>query len=218
MSSLVRHPGTYDHSPFGPNPGPYFDVQHGALWDSVSLPAGATLTPRINLFEDPLRSDSTRTLVDTNMTQSRKLDAPESFQIQRVVLTFSATVDNRDFYSILERLTWTVWIGQKRYLWAVAISMPTANNIPAPVRACTFCRRVYVGCDECPGCGATSFTLPVPELDQGGKRFYMDLIWPVDILNQMSFFATLELGTPHTLWKDFKMWFHLEGLHARGTQ
>ncbi len=198
------------------------DVQTGALWDSISLSPGQTFTgPWATLFRDHIgtHSPTRKTAADTNMRQSGRLDAPEAFCIQRVVFTFSRDTSDKDMYAIAENCMWRFWLGQKRYLWAVLVSLPSVHQPTAPIRICTYCSGVYVMSMACPGCGAREFTLSTlpGEPVAGGRQFALDVNPHVVIGNQMNFYADFD-GNPYIVEGPFKMWCHLEGLHARGTQ
>jgi hypothetical protein len=116
----------------------------------------------------------------------------------------------------LEEWIWIFWMGQKRYLWGQVISFRSIGESFVPIRVCEFCRSVYVNADSCPGCGARQFQIN-GSLDEAGTQYVLDVAPRVVIANQMSFYSEFD-GLNYMLKGDFKMWCHLEGLHARGVQ
>lgn len=200
------------------------DVQTGAIWDSVELQPGQEFNrEHTHLFTFPISYPAyplarTKTQVDTNMQMSRRLPAPEAFSIARVVFTFSRDTADEDLYTIAEQSLFRLWIGQKYYIWSVLISMPAMHQPIAPFRICSFCAGVFVNQTQCPGCGAKDFQLANlgdPQLT--GRQFAMDVYPRLVIGNQTTFYMTFDCQ-PYRVKNRFKMWCHLEGLHARGVQ
>lgn len=192
------------------------NVVHGFLWDSLEYSKGDTIT-RSNsfLFRRPI--DESRTWADTNMTQAGRLDAPEAFAVQRILFTFAKSCCEEDMYTILESFMFRFWLGCRYYVSITIISLPTVLMPVAPIRICEYCQSVYANTDRCPHCGATHFKLSSIGGESGGTQYILDLDVPLQLVNQMSFYGTLE-GNQYTFQQNFKMWVHLEGLHVRGVQ
>lgn len=188
------------------------DVQTGALWDSVLIPAHEWDVPlRRELF-----SEVNRPYSETNMVQCRRLDAPEAFSISRVVFTFQRDIDERELYEFAENTVWSFWLGHIRYLQNSIGSLQTVGESIAPIKICDFCTSVFVGEQSCPGCGARQFQFSQPMV--AGRRFYLDLTVNIVIAQQMSFWVQLETFSRVQVSKPFRVWCHLEGLHAWGVQ
>jgi hypothetical protein len=190
------------------------DVQAGHLWDSCKFRKGEHLASRYEFFSNP----RDKTLIETNVRTYRRLDAPESFSIARVLFTFSNTSRPEDIFGVAESFVWSLWLGHKRYLSSPIISLQTATQPVAPIRICTYCQAVYVQDRDCPGCGARDFRLSEVG-EQTGLVFFLDLHEHEYLIidNQLSFYVQLD-GDGWTFRDDFKMWVHFEGLHARGVQ
>jgi hypothetical protein len=199
----------------GLSTGAMLDVIHGFLWDSIEFDRGATID-RANSFFFRRPISESRTWCDTNMVTSSRLDAPEQFSIQRILFTFSKLCLDVDTFTIMESFMFRFWMGCKYFVSTPIISLPTVSVPTAPIKTCEYCQSVYANQEECPRCGATHFTLSSVG-DCGGTQYVMDLAVPLLIVNQMSFYATLE-GNQYTFQSKFKMWVHLEGLHAREVQ
>lgn len=195
------------------------DVQEGRLWDSFQAQAKSTLTKGNTKLFAYVEPSYNKTLADTNLVNPCKLQAPEAFSIRRVMFTFSRICSDADLYAFAEMATWSLWLGYKYYLRSTIMSMRPVDNMLAPFRTCEFCRSVYVQDVRCPGCGANSFSLIASDAirDNAGRQFLMDLPINVVIDNQMSFYVDFDFHS-YTVKDDFKLWCHLEGLHARGIQ
>jgi len=191
------------------------DVQHGRLWDCLTLQKGRRISQH-DFFGDP----TGKTFAETNVRTPRRLDAPEAFSIQRVLFSFNNQAQDVDVFAIAEDCYFTLWMGQKMYLRMLLIHMDTRNNVTiAPFRVCDFCRTLYVNALTCPGCGASQFSLmDAGEGEMTGRQFLTTLSIPICILNQMSFYVQLEGHTGYVLQYPLKLWCHFEGLHARGVQ
>lgn len=199
------------------------DVVHGFKWDSLSYVAGSTLTRynsdmfRVPVGLESLTGSGAKLMADTNLYSACKLDAPEMMAVKCIIFTFSKSCDERDLYHFLESYMFRFWMGQKMYSSAVLISLPTVTTPLAPIRICEYCRSVYANQSECPRCGATDFTLSSLGESDNGLQYVMDLNVNLVIANQMSFHLDFD-GPNYTFLRNFKMWCHLEGLHARGVQ
>jgi len=192
------------------------DVQSGRLWDSIELQPGERLgQQQTNFFQNPL--SMTRTLIDTNMHKIGQLPSPQSFQIQRCLLTFNKFANPIDMYGIAESVVWSLYINQKMYLSAPIITMQTATLPAAPFRTCSYCQSVWVSRDRCPGCGAAQFTL-LDIGEQDGLCFIMDIAKSPLVIEWNNFFRVELTQSNYAVKERLKMWFHLEGMHSRGVQ
>jgi hypothetical protein len=206
-----------------------YDVAHGFLWDSVSLKAHQRSERLVQLFSQPIGlvdpygfpENRIKTLADTNMQQSQRLPAPESFNIERVIFTFSRSTTDHDLYDFAERGVFSFWLGCRYYLRSQLISLPSTGATEAPIRICDFCSGVYAGGTQCPGCGASSFTLASLGEKHAGRGFVLELHkqLAMRIEQQQQFYVTIELDCDNWCPSErFKFWCHLEGQHMRGIQ
>lgn len=195
------------------------DIQTGALWDSLELKPGDLygLQPLSQLFA---RGPIGRTQADTNMIRCGELLPPEAFAISRLVFTFSRDTHDADLYAVAEQTYWALWIGCKYYLSGVLISMPTVQPMPAPLHICGFCAGVFANSTQCPGCGARSWSLAHFDGGDGrgaGQQFALDVKPNIVLSSRASFRLTLSSPAYTIKHPGFKLWCHLEGLHARGV-
>ena len=190
------------------------DIVSGSLYDCLTLQPGESLVPGIRMFVEP--AGRAKTFAETNMHDSGKLPPPNFFQIRRIVFTFSVSTKNKDLYAIAEAVTWNLWIGQKRYVEVLLISLPSRYETKAPIRTCSFCRAVFAARLDCPSCGASAFTLPDCN-ETTGRQFYLDLAEPLYLLTQQSFYGNFSF-CPYVVESTLKLWVHLEGLHGRPVQ
>lgn len=200
----------------------YSDVQPGQLWDCINLDRGQTINSSLVLFSTPMGcldpyTNRQKTIVDTNMCTGCRLDAPESFSVKRIIFTFSKNADPIDVVNMCEEIMWGFWLGAKRQYGGLIISLPSITRPIAPIKICEYCKAVYANQELCPGCGARHFTLTsMDEYSDEGRQFVLELSISTVILNQMNF--RMLFNGQYTFEHKFKMWVHLEGLHARGIQ
>jgi hypothetical protein len=197
------------------------NIQTGVLWDSVQLCANEA-ADRLELFRVPIGAPDQhgrlKSIRDTNMAQHGRLDAPEAFSVRRLVWTFSSFAADQDVYGFAEAVVWTLWLGHKYVARNNIISLQTAPNILAPIRTCEWCRSVYAGDISCPGCGARQFSIQgLPDGPPAGRRFFLEFLMPVRILNQITFWVDLAAPGFRPA-AALELWCHLEGLHATGVQ
>lgn len=191
------------------------DVQTGRLWDCMTFRAGEEFTSGEWFSTPEPKGNPPKTRLETNLNQSRRLDAPEAFSVERVVITFSKYADPYDVAALQDGAWWQFFVGQKYYLWSIIGHMATSKEPISPIRICDFCRSVFVEQSQCPGCGARSFKLTT--LGDAGQQFMMDVKPEIVLANQISFYVVLRSSRPIRFRNDLKIWFHCEGLHARGV-
>ena len=195
----------------------YGDVQPGAIYDAIEYEEGSALNTPGSMFFTNVEAGSGKTYVETNMYENRRLPAPEAFSISRIMFTFARSCDPRDVLDLSERLCFEFWYGQKCYQRHVLNSLQQRSEPGPLLRVCEYCHGVYVSREDCPGCGAREFRLPgVGEGSAQGYSCFLDLPYPLVIVNQMSFFAQF-IMQPIILKHRLKIWCHLIGLHARGV-
>jgi hypothetical protein len=194
------------------------DVQTGRLWDCICYAAGGTFTIQNGTFFTNVDRSSGKTYLETNLYQSKKLDAPEAFAIERVIFTFSKSADPLDVAMCWDEMWWQFFLGQKCYLWSPLAHMQTVKEPLSPIRICDFCKSVYANATTCPGCGANSFALSTLGEIDSGQQFAMDVNPTIPIVNQISFWLGMNSKYPLTFRAPIKIWCHFEGLHARGVQ
>src|SRR3989304_3224399 len=68
------------------------DIQHEPLYDTVTLAAGAQVTPLSTAFFTNVGPASGKTLAQTNLTQSRRLPAPEAFSAFAIRLAWEENI------------------------------------------------------------------------------------------------------------------------------
>ena len=91
------------------------DVQDTPVYDTLTYAAGATInTPNSALFSN-VESNSGKTVAQTNMTENRRLAAPEAFSVFGVRLGFNETVAYSDVTTWYNSWAYEFWLGQKNY-------------------------------------------------------------------------------------------------------
>jgi len=184
------------------------DVQHTPLYDTVTTAAGATLSTLSSAFFTNVGPASSKTLAQTNMTQSQRLPAPEAFSIFGIRMRWSENILLADLLAILgygstnTGFALSLTLGQKRYQLAPLWYYNAGGGIMAAITT-----------------SATSvFTNGLASREAMHK-----LAIPIVIENQMTFAAQLE-GTSYTLTASgsggtgVTLTLLLDGLYARGVQ
>lgn len=196
------------------------DIQTGAIWDSLHYYSGASLTNVNSQLFTNVGSPSGKSLADTNLKiYGGGLPVPEQFCIRRVRFTFSSRNDPRDMAHFLEEHMWEFWVGMKLRLSGSVLSFLSISRDHAhsPIRRCEFCDSVYANQAHCPGCGASQFSLVGYPAGEAGSQYILNVDPHILILYGSRFYAQFQ-GPVYTFHRDFKLWCHLEGLHAYGVQ
>ncbi len=175
------------------------DVQDTPVYDTITYAAAATITSANSQFFTNVGSASGKTFVQTNMTTSQKLIAPEAFSVFGLRIYWAGTVLRADLDSILNGFIYEFWLGQKYYqrapLWHFSAG---------------------AGIDGYTTRSAESFyTNGVPNREAMHK-----LAIPLVIANQMQFFGQF-IGANFVLaagGTGFVCVNELVGLYARGVQ
>lgn len=178
------------------------DVQHTPLYDTITLAAATTVNElTTSLFTD-VGPASGKTMAQTNMTQSRKLPAPEAFSIFGFRLRWAEDVLLADLLNVLNGFCLEFYLGQKVYQRAPLWHFNAGGGINA------FTTRT----------DASVYSNGVTSREAMHK-----LAIPIVIENQMTFYAQLA-GTALTLTAGasggtgLKLQLLLDGFYARGVQ
>ncbi len=178
------------------------DVQHTPLYDTVTIAAGSSLSQLTSAFFTNVGPASSKTLAQTNMTQSQRLPAPEAFSIFGVAIRFAENILLADFLSIMNGFAFALYLGQKRYQLAPLWHFPAGGGVTG------------------------AFTKNDTAIYQNGvpqRSARLSLAVPIVIENQMTFYGQLE-GNAYTLTSSgsggtgVTMTVELDGLYARGVQ
>lgn len=199
------------------------DVQHGFLWDSVTIPPCEMTGFVYDFFtttigQTDLFTPTPKKIDDTNMVMARRLPVPEAFALQRLLFTFSKEASEKDVMNIAENCVFRFDIGYKYYLQCPIGLLPCQRREFQPLRVCGKCRTIYLGDSDCPSCGTGLRLLPLPGNKEIGRQFFLDLLINLVIDNQATFYASIVANKTIKLEGKVRMWCHLEGLHARGVQ
>ncbi len=178
------------------------DVQNEPIYDTFAVAQAATLNENSsNLFTN-VGPASGKTYGQTNMTQSRRLPAPEAFSVLGIRLYWNEDIAVADALAIAGNtgtgFAFEFWLGSKCYnrgpLWYYAAGGGVVNYNPVPALGL--------------------FLNGAP--DRNGMH---KLAIPLVIENQGEFFARLT-GNAYVITgaTGFLLMCVLDGLHARGVQ
>ena len=174
------------------------DVQNEPLYDTfmIAVPAGVINEGTSALFT-AVGPGSGKSLGQTNLTQSRRLPAPEAFSVLGIRLFWNEDAAIADLLAITgttpAAMAFEFFLGQKCYnrgpLWYYA----SGGGFYAPA-------------------AAASFTNGIPDRNSMHK-----LAIPLVIENQGEFYARLT-GAQYPVTAAFQLMCLLDGFHARGVQ
>lgn len=213
----IRTPGTLGYTPGNQqsiidafNSNTYIsdqvDVQDTPVYDTVTIAAGGTVSQTTSSFFTNVGAASSKTLAQTNMVTSGKLNAPEAFSIMSFRLRFSENVLAADIYAIMNGFALQYTIGTKPYqtgpLWNYnagggiygSLTNTTANTVSSLLS------------NGMPG-RMHMHRLAIPLVIENQATFYANLVG-----NSVTLTAGGSGGTGLTLQ------LMLSGLYARGVQ
>jgi len=184
------------------------DVQHTPIYDTIEIAAGSSVTELTTAFFTNVGPASNKTKAQTNMSQSRRLPAPEAFSIFGFRLRWREDILPADLFGILNNFVLQFYLGQKIYQEAPLWYFSPGGGVNAVVTLD----------------GASSsttidyFTNGVPHRESMHK-----LAIPIVIENQMTFWAqlsggTLALATSSNGGTGLQLQLILDGFYARGVQ
>lgn len=178
------------------------DVQHTPLYDTITIAAGSSLTDLTSAFFTNVGPASNKTPAQTNMTQSRKLPAPEAFSIFGFRIRWAENILLADLLAILNGFCLDFYLGQKIYQRAPLWHFNAGGGIMATTTRSD----------------SSVYTNGLPSREAMHK-----LAIPIVIENQMTFYAQLT-GTSYTLTASgsggtgLTLQLLLDGFYARGVQ
>jgi hypothetical protein len=182
------------------------DVQHTPLYDTITLAAGDTVNDLTTAFFTNVGPASNKTVAQTNMTQSRRLPAPQAFSIFGFRLRWKEDILAADLYNVLDRFCLEFYLGEKVYQRA-----PLWYYSPGG------------GLNGFAATTATNTTITYLSNGHPHRESMHKLAIPIVIENQMTFWAQLS-GSTYTLTaggsggRGMTLQLVLDGLYARGVQ
>jgi hypothetical protein len=99
------------------------DVQDTPIYDTIVLAAGAQVTPITTSFFTDVGPQSGKSMGECNMSQPRRLPAPQAFSIFGIGLRWSEDILLADLLNLLNHTCFEFFLGDKAYhrspLWRV---------------------------------------------------------------------------------------------------
>jgi hypothetical protein len=182
------------------------DVQHTPIYDTVTIAANSAVNELTTAFFTNVGPSSGKTKAQTNMSQSRRLPAPEAFSIFGFRLRWKENVLPADLLEVLDKFVLQFYLGQKVYQEAPLWYFSAGGGVNA------------VATTTASSTTITYLTNGVPMRESMHK-----LAIPIVIENQMTFYAQLTGGT-YTLTASgsggtgLTLQLVLDGFYARGVQ
>ncbi len=178
------------------------DIQHEPIYDSWTVAAAGTLSSQASQWFVNVANNSGKTVAQTNMGTSRRLDAPQSHSIQSIKLRWSENVAFADALAVVNGFAYNLIIATKSFNLAPIWQYPAGGGIYIPSNTNTGVSAISNG-----------------DLSRSAQ---LRLALPIVIGNQLNFQAELD-GNTITLaatgagGTGMTMWCALDGLHARAV-
>ena len=178
------------------------DIQHEPIYDSWVVAAGTALTTLASQWFVNVGTGANKTFAQTNMSSSRRLDAPQSHSIQSIKLRWSENVLLADALALVNGFAFNLIIATKSFNLAPIWQYPAGGGIYVPSSTAA---------------GNTNINNGAPS-----RAAQLRLALPIVIGNQLNFQAQLEgnqitLATALNGGTGITMWCSLDGLHARAV-
>ena len=91
------------------------DVQDTPLYDTDTYTAGQTINIQNSAWFSNVEASAGKTFAQTNMSENRRLAAPEAFSVFGVRLGWSENVLFADLLTFVNGWAYEFWLGQKNY-------------------------------------------------------------------------------------------------------
>jgi hypothetical protein len=91
------------------------DVQDTPVYDTDTYAAGQTINTPNSQFFSNVESGAGKNYAQTNMSENRRLAAPEAFSVFGIRLGWSEDVLRSDLQTFLNSWAYEFWLGQKNY-------------------------------------------------------------------------------------------------------
>jgi hypothetical protein len=91
------------------------DVQDTPIYDTDTYTAGQTINTQNSAFFSNVESGAGKTYAQTNLSENRRLAAPEAFSVFGVRLGWSENVYFPDLLAFVNGWAYEFWLGQKNY-------------------------------------------------------------------------------------------------------
>jgi hypothetical protein len=182
------------------------DIQHEPIYDTWTIAAAGTLNTLASQWFVNVGASSGKTLAQTNMQTSRRLDAPQSHSVQSIKLRWSENIAVADVLAIVNGFAFNLIIATKSFNLAPIWQYPAGGGVYVPATSTT----------------AAATTVQFVNNGDPSRSAQLRLALPIVIGNQLSFQAQLE-GTQITLaaggagGTGVTMQCSLDGLHARAV-
>lgn len=181
-------------------------VEHGFLYDRVNIAAGNSLDETTSQFFTNVGAGSAKTLAQTNLTQSRKLDPPQMFAVHSIQLFFRGDILRADIDSIFDRFAFQFFVADAYKFRAPLFCFPQGGGVTGAIA----------------GAGGATPNTVTSYISNGVPTIQAirTLSLPVLIESGISFYANFT-GTGYTATAGgsggtgITMYCVLQGLHAR---
>lgn len=179
----------------------YLDVIKWSLYDTLSIESGTSFrrTDSIELFSMPQGSE--KNWIETNLQIARQLPAPCHFNIESMRPSYAETNSNDANIQFRENIGFNLWIGCKIYSMgpmAMFHDWTSTNDLARLLRLIKAAKQL--GFKVTNNLDFRIGDNPIGHHILQGQQFYLKLVFNRDI----------------TFFQDFKLYWFLDGVIARG--
>lgn len=179
------------------------DIQHEPIYDTTIQAAAAVVNSTNNAFFVNVGANSSKTLANTNLNTSQRLDAPQAMSVQAIKIRWSELILPADLFAIVNGFASVLTVGIKPLNTAPIWQYPAGGGIFVPSTTANAVTYLNNG-------------MPTREAQ-------LKLALPIVIGNQLNFNATLQ-GAAYTLTVTgsgglgLTLQYVMDGYHARAVQ
>lgn len=181
-----------------------FVIEHGFLYDRIAIAAGGTLDETTSLFFHNVGAGSSKTIAHTNLSTSRKIDAPQAFSVRAIRLIWKSDIFRTDMDLLLNSYVFEFYVADAFKIRCPVACLPAGGG-PTGLMVAAAAGAVSLLNNGAPTTESVR-TLALPVLIESGVSFFARLAGSSNALT-----AGGGGGTGLTCY------CVLEGLHARPT-
>lgn len=110
------------------------DIQQIPLYDTFTVPVATLITPPVQFFTVPIGTigsgfATAKTIVQTNLTQPARLEAPRSFEVHALRVYVQQNVVFADMISLFNSLVAVLIVGEKAYQQGPVWMFPAGGGV-----------------------------------------------------------------------------------------
>lgn len=202
-------------NPVAPNQA---DLVSWIIWDRITVAANATFAANYKFFTTPI-GQSSKTKIDTNMTQVSRLEDPQWMNVTHLGIVLNPNIEQVDLNAILNNYYIEFWVGQKIYVEGPVQNFPGGVGASSGVATTATTTTLRTTSNGLPAV-SNLYDMRLPAgLDLGDRA--TDGLTGINILQGQSFKVELNgtsFTTTNTGGSGVTMYCELHGILSRQVQ